>query len=154
MLISELEFEKEHILNVKQAIEGICLHCRGIGILCGECPVDNVIDSLISMKLKTSDNINPLIKKEFELLTEGLDVSFSELIFDKNKVFVSQDSLESLCENCQGAGILCDICHVHEIRRTLASLPVIDSEVKFSSKPAKKSAAIFQNQHLIIYITH
>jgi hypothetical protein len=139
MLISDLEFNKKDILNVKQSIENICLTCKGISVLCKQCPVDSAISSVFSLKANDPDNLGPLLKNEFELLTEKPEITFSELIFDKNKVFISQDSLESLCENCQGAGILCEMCQVHQMRRDLASLPVIDIEMKFPSKKEKKS---------------
>jgi hypothetical protein len=139
MVLEELIFEKNKILTVIAAIEDLCLSCAGLAVLCSECPADPIKKDLSYLPVSDTQDYFPLIR-EFERLTGDLNISFRELIFDKNKIMLAQNAVEELCLNCSGAGILCGDCTVHQARRTIASLPIKDSEL-FSPKSAPRAKA-------------
>jgi hypothetical protein len=140
MILEELVFDKNKILAVNRAIEDLCMSCAGLGILCKDCPTDETKKELNTLAFKGNEEHLPGLK-EFEVLIGNYDISLSELIFDKNKVMTAQNTLEDLCADCQGAGILCFECTVHQARRTLASMPVIDVAPKFAKKAKKEKSA-------------
>lgn len=129
MKISDIVFEKSKIDTLKEAINDLCLNCSGIGALCSECEVEQA---------KHSKNIN-LNTKNFEILTDNTELDFSKISFDKNRILLTQNAIEEVCTECPGAGILCFDCEIHQLRRTVASLAVIDNTPKFDNKGVKKS---------------
>ena len=138
MQIKDLVFDNNKLLNLNQSIEDLCLSCSALGILCSTCPADNTKKTLYDFA--SQNNIYFPLPKQFEILAGESNISFTELLFDKNKVIIAQNTLEDLCSNCAGSGILCFDCNVHEARRTLASLPVKDID-PMARKAKKKAAA-------------
>lgn len=137
MILEELIFDKNKILSVNQSIEDLYRSCSGFGIL-NEYPTDETKKTLNALDAKGNELYFTAIRK-FEQLIENNYLSFRYLIFDKNKVILAQNSVENLCVNCAGAGILCNECTIHQTRRTLASLPVKDIEL-FKEVKKKKSS--------------
>src|SRR5688500_14501255 len=124
MILEDLVFDSNKILTLNNSIEELCLCCAGIGIFCNGCPVNETKNALYSLAVKNNENSFPIPKEFQRLIGEDLNLSFSDLIFDKNKLLIAQNAVEDLCFNCAGTGILCSDCTVHQARRTLASLPV------------------------------
>lgn len=144
MILEDLIFDRAKILTVNRTIEDLCLSCAGLGILCNGCPADEAKKSLNYLAFKGNETgfsvvreLEPLIEND---IPSGNNLSFSDLIFEKNKILLAQNAVEDLCFNCAGAGILCNQCNIHQARRTLASLPVKDNE-PFVKKAKKKESA-------------
>lgn len=136
MLVDELVFEAEKVEALITAIEDICLSCQGIGSACSECPTEDIKKQ--SLKLPLIDK-SELSVRSFEVI-DNTKTEFDDLIFDKNKILLAQNSIEEICCDCKGLGLLCRECKIHNIRRNLSSLPVIDSEPIMARKSKKKSS--------------
>jgi hypothetical protein len=145
MILEELVFDPNKILTVNRSIEDLCFSCAGLSILCKECPTAETKKALNLLAFKGNETDFTAVR-EFMVLIEkgglpGNNLSFSDLIFEKNKILLAQNAVEDLCFNCPGAGILCGECSVHQARRTLASLPVKDEPFVNKAKKKEKAAS-------------
>lgn len=141
MQLNDMVIDNNKLIILNNALEDLCLSCAGIGILCNDCQSTATRKDLYKLALKNPETTFPF-PREFERLTEfDNNLLFSGLLFNKNKVMIAQDAVEDICFNCAGAGILCFDCHIHQARRTLASLPVQEIAPKFSKKAKKESSA-------------
>lgn len=117
-------FNKTQILVLKESLETVCLKCSALNYLCHVCPLEQVLDSLTALELDTKE---PITRKKFTNLLPSAEppASLAEVIFEKNDILNAQNQLETICASCDVS--FCEICALHEIRRTLASLPVQES---------------------------
>jgi hypothetical protein len=126
-----IELKTNNINTLLENLEDMCIDCNAYRNLCNICPVNNSI--AIVSKFKA-------IKIE-ETKIDGSNVSFHNLIFNKNKVLLVQNSLEEICSDCNLIGIYCKKCYIHQIKRDITSLPVKDSNIEYNytNKKIKKS---------------
>jgi len=122
----------EELLSSKEKIEDICFSCKAINILCNQCPVNQVLEQIVSRD-------ETIKRKAFAVVSpKNEELNISEINFEKNPVLLAQNSLEDICFHCEEIGIKCDDCFVHEIKRALASLPLLDIP-EIRKKVAKKT---------------
>ena len=139
-MINNLVFEKEKISAINNAIYNICFSCQGLDILCDRCEVNQAKINIISLPLINNEQIEI---KNLQVIYDNAneeDLEIGDITFDKNKVMLAQNAIEDLCSNCLGIGTLCFDCKIHELRRNLASLPLIDSVRTFDTTEKKSSA--------------
>ncbi len=137
MEITELVFETNKLLTLQSSIENLCLTCEGLATVCNSCPTNNAMDLLVNIPNQTES----LSKKTYDLLTQVKEIAFQDLVFEKNTILLTQNAIEAICEDCKGIGLLCRVCNIHKVRRTIASLPVIDNTPSFSKKKEKNTEA-------------
>lgn len=127
--------DKNQLLELKKILQALCFSCAGLDSLCDECSVNDSFEAIY-------------LNQDLEMLSSSNDqanITFADLLFEKNKLLLANDYVEKICVNCNYQGFSCLKCELHKVKRNLASLPVfeIQNKVLFdnSSEPAKKSCS-------------
>jgi hypothetical protein len=137
MLVQEIVFTDEKIEDLIDNINTLCIKCDYIGKHCNICSIEEakVLIKELNLKPEIIDKL-----KSYNLIIGELDDSESEIEFNKNNVLLTQNSIETICENCNYLGSYCLDCNIHQIRRLVASLPLQEIEM-FNPVKEKKSTS-------------
>lgn len=122
MLLSSDIFEsidKSQLVELKKSLQDICFSCDGLDFLCGNCPINESFQAIYSKQELTNSSA-----------TYDYNKTFSDLLFEKNKLLLANDYVEQICINCNHKVFLCLKCELHKIKRNLASLPVFEIKNK------------------------
>lgn len=120
--------DKSQLVELKKSLQDICFSCEGLDFLCSTCPINESFQAIYSKQELTSLST-----------TCNYNKTFSDLSFEKNKLFLANDYVEQICINCNYKGFSCLSCELHQVKRNLASLPVFD--VKFNQNEVKKNCS-------------
>lgn len=127
--------DKSQLLELKKILQELCFSCVGLDSLCDDCSVNDSFETIY-------------LNQDLEMLSSSNDqsnITFADLLFEKNKLLLANDYVERICVNCSYQGFSCLKCELHRVKRNLASLPVFEVQNKVlfdnSSEPAKKSCS-------------